>query len=364
MDLFKKIKAEKKKSKETLNSKESQLIERKKQLEKLQEKESQFTKLLLEGVNSTIYDNSFLGDIDVYKVPKSQTSYYLKDWISEEQGSLLYSIITSQDKDRWVHLAKSGRSLQKWGGDVLQGGLTNLEKIPCWLDCLSQRMLNQNIIESEFYPNHFLINHYKGDIGIMPHTDGPLYHPFVTVVSLGSPIIFRIYQNYEGYHQENEISNILIEDRSLFIFTDDYYQKFLHCIRESEYEVINLRFKIETIDASPINRYNLVKQDDCEILNLDQSSLYSNIIQPYIKEVNQVIQEVDHLNKNTLIELLNQVKENSGKGDIYRYEWVSPHPTDDDILKNGDLVNLKIGWDRKERISLTIRNVKLADQQT
>ena len=53
------------------------------------------------------------------------------------------------------------------------------------------------VTQKEYKTNHYLINSYEGSVGIMPHTDGPLYHPYVTVISLGSPILFKIFRETE-----------------------------------------------------------------------------------------------------------------------------------------------------------------------
>ena len=36
-------------------------------------------------------------------------------------------------------------------------------------------------------------------VGIMPHTDGPLYFPFVAIVSLGSHCLFNFFKDYQYY---------------------------------------------------------------------------------------------------------------------------------------------------------------------
>jgi alkylated DNA repair protein alkB family protein 6 len=40
------------------------------------------------------------------------------------------------------------------------------------------------------------VNEYIDGIGIMPHTDGPLYFPHVAILSLGSGAIFNFYKDY------------------------------------------------------------------------------------------------------------------------------------------------------------------------
>ena len=84
------------------------------------------------------------------------------------------------------------------GGNVTEEGLKDIEEIPVWLDFLAKKLDYQGITDESHYCNHYLINQYTGMTGIMPHTDGPLYHPYVTVLSLGCPVIFKLYRDWES----------------------------------------------------------------------------------------------------------------------------------------------------------------------
>ena len=53
----------------------------------------------------------------------------------------------------------------------------------------------------------------------MPHTDGPLYHPYVTVISLGSPVLFKIYKDMTEYSLDADTANVIVENGSLLIFS-------------------------------------------------------------------------------------------------------------------------------------------------
>jgi len=47
--------------------------------------------------------------------------------------------------------------------------------------------------------NHVLLNEYPKGVGIMPHTDGPLYYPFVCDISLLSDCLFKFFPDIESY---------------------------------------------------------------------------------------------------------------------------------------------------------------------
>ena len=62
-----------------------------------------------------------------------------------------------------------------------------------WLRLLLERLAHDTgaFGAAHEQPNHVLLNAYLPGQGIMPHQDGPLYHPGVCIVSLGAPAIMR-----------------------------------------------------------------------------------------------------------------------------------------------------------------------------
>ena len=53
----------------------------------------------------------------------------------------------------------------------------------------------------EVRPNHVLVNEYLSGQGIMPHTDGPLFTPVITTVTLGSHALLDLYSPREDDSQ-------------------------------------------------------------------------------------------------------------------------------------------------------------------
>lgn len=86
--------------------------------------------------------------------------------------------------------------------------------------------------------------------GIMPHTDGPLYHPYVTVLSLGCPVIFKLYKDWEAVKSEKQAASILIEPESMFIFTDDFYKEYLHAIDDIKEETVKIELKMVFLEEN------------------------------------------------------------------------------------------------------------------
>lgn len=87
----------------------------------------------------------------------------------------------------------SGRRLQNHGGIVHPKGLIPTP-LPRWLESVAQPLHTQLHLFGEAAANHVLINAYQPGEGIMPHQDGPLYHPVVAILSLGTPVVLRFWR--------------------------------------------------------------------------------------------------------------------------------------------------------------------------
>ncbi|KAK7447105.1 hypothetical protein VKT23_014318 [Stygiomarasmius scandens] len=96
-------------------------------------------------------------------------------------------------------------------------------------------------------PNHIIMNEYLPGQGIMPHQDGPAYHPVVATISLGSHTVFHYYR-YKNLDEGPELVSstngriidttpslsVLLEPRSVVITTGEYYETRLHGIQETK----------------------------------------------------------------------------------------------------------------------------------
>ncbi len=99
------------------------------------------------------------------------------------------------------------------------------------------------------------------------HEDGPLYHPVVAIISLGSHCGLDFYSKSAKDTEEEEavpieerrLFTVLTQPRSLLIFSDDAYKAHLHGIRDLECDVVdattaNSRFLDESALAGKITR--------------------------------------------------------------------------------------------------------------
>jgi alkylated DNA repair protein alkB family protein 6 len=83
------------------------------------------------------------------------------------------------------------------------------ESLPKWLDPFTERIL-QLLSEKNFQFNHCLVNEYEAGQGIMPHTDGPVYYPIVTTMSLQSHTVIEFYRPIDNENSEvnsNELND-------------------------------------------------------------------------------------------------------------------------------------------------------------
>lgn len=113
--------------------------------------------------------------------------------------------------------------------------LSIVEELPRYAERLSQALYKGRITPSK--ANHLLLSDYSSDSGIMPHTNGPAYSPFVPVLSLGSPCVIRLTSLHPG---KSPTTSLLLWPRSLYVFSGHGYAHVLRSIDESAYEEVLL----------------------------------------------------------------------------------------------------------------------------
>ena len=186
--------------------------------------------------NLSISPTSSLFSLQDYVISPSRYphAYYIPSSISPlHEIALLSAIDNISNKNSWVELR--ARRLQQW-----------ISPLPPYLERLAEDLVNLNIFEEKYKPNHILINAYEPDEGIAAHTDGPSYFPKVATLSLGSDCVMR-YTILHGREKEEEkggttIGEVILEQRSLIITSDILYTDYGHCIPENE-EAITIRSK-------------------------------------------------------------------------------------------------------------------------
>ena len=162
-------------------------------------------------------------------------SYY-PDFISPEEASKISDGIHRMPPGKWTVL--SHRRLLSLPSTLTGSAKDTLiaAPLPNFLDDPIMFRFKEKALFRESphqAPNHVLINEYQPGQGIMPHEDGPAYHPITATVSLGGHTVFDIYgKNVQGERAAKPSWRILQEPRSLLITTGDMYKATLHGISE------------------------------------------------------------------------------------------------------------------------------------
>ncbi|XP_053691366.1 alpha-ketoglutarate-dependent dioxygenase alkB homolog 6 [Sabethes cyaneus] len=214
-------------------------------------------------------------DLKQYQVVKSPpTVYYIPDFITPHEESVVLSMITKTPKPRWTQL--SHRRLINYGGVPHPKGMI-AEEIPAWLRTFVNRVNDlTEVFEEGKKANHVLVNEYLAGQGIMPHLDGPLFYPTITTISCGSHTVLEFHEPHEQNSETRQrtVTKLLIRPRSLLIIKDDMYHKYLHSIAE---------IKEDTIDESVANLPNLAKENTA--VKIDEQLVRENRISLTIRHV-------------------------------------------------------------------------------
>jgi len=177
---------------------------------------------------------------DVLLTALPPSFYYIHNFVSEAEEANLMQHIEQSPGPRWTQLAN--RRLQNWGGVPHPKGML-AERMPPWLSPLVDRVAcvevnsKQPIFTLGKGPNHVLVNEYLPGQGIMPHTDGPLFHPTIATVTLGSHTVLKLYSPIEEDDvalpwNQREVAAVLVRRRSLVVLKDQCYSSLLHGIQE------------------------------------------------------------------------------------------------------------------------------------
>ncbi|RNA07706.1 alpha-ketoglutarate-dependent dioxygenase alkB -like protein [Brachionus plicatilis] len=170
-----------------------------------------------------------------------RTCYYIPDFITKDEEENLIQNVNSVPKPKWTCL--KNRRLQNWGGIPGAKGMVP-EQIPEWLKGPCKKIFDLGFFK-EKAPNHILINEYLPGQGIMPHSDGPLYFPTVSTISLGSHTFLDFYKPIEEDNHEFDSSlenryafSLLLEPRSLVVLQDEMYTVLMHGIKEIDRDLV------------------------------------------------------------------------------------------------------------------------------
>lgn len=165
-------------------------------------------------------------------VPGSKNTYYIPDFVTTDEETYLLRKILETPQPKWKQL--SNRRLQTWGGDLTAKNVLVAQSLPhfiCNYPDLISRIASTGAFDESPHqrPNHVILNEYLAGQGIMPHQDGPAYHPVVATLSLGSHTVMHYYDSAAGNARKPKLS-LFLEPRSLVITAQEQYTKYAHGI--------------------------------------------------------------------------------------------------------------------------------------
>ena len=190
--------------------------------------------------------------------------YYVSQWCSEEAESDLLRCCVACPPSHWVQL--KGRSLQCWGntehapaGQSMAAAATS--GMPAWLNAVVARVQQSGLFAGAAAstasesppslppqcpsPDHVLINRYEAGQGIFAHRDGPAYEPLVAILSLASHTVMHFYrqppQSPQSPDSGQPLLSLLLEPRSLLVFSGELYTDCYHAIHELSEDVLSPR---------------------------------------------------------------------------------------------------------------------------
>ncbi|KAF7321135.1 hypothetical protein HMN09_00201600 [Mycena chlorophos] len=237
-------------------------------------------------------DSEPIFNLSEHRVPGPATCYYIPDFITARTACLLAALLkillSSGGNNSLIAGGSSCSLLQLWGssrsplrssqeftetgGELTSNNALIAQPMPPFVesypDIIARLQRTGAFARSPHgKPNHIIMNEYRpgqgecyvtyfaanppqpSDVqGIMPHEDGPAYHPVVATISLQSHCVFHYYRYKEDENgpetagksiDPTPVLSVLLEPRSVVISQDDLYASHLHAIREVEEDVIH-----------------------------------------------------------------------------------------------------------------------------
>ncbi|TMW61059.1 hypothetical protein Poli38472_014520 [Pythium oligandrum] len=172
-------------------------------------------------------------DLTQFRVDGIRSVYYVPEWLTQEEEDAILGRVYGAPATMWVSLKR--RRLQMYGGQVKAP--FSPEPLPLWLTQIASGLVDAGVFVEATRPNHALINEYGVGEGIMPHEDGPAYHPMVAIISTGADarVTFAPHRKWTAETPDvpdtalTEVS-FMVRRRSLLLFTEDAYTEYLHSI--------------------------------------------------------------------------------------------------------------------------------------
>ncbi|GET93595.1 hypothetical protein, conserved [Leishmania tarentolae] len=197
-------------------------------------------------------------DLEQYATGHIPGIYYIPDYISVAEEAQILSLIQGTPEDLKSKLTK--RTCQEWGCTMCescQKSFVSDANMPPWVQEFIDMQVYDGLFTPTTFPNSVRIHEYHQGDGIGPHCDGPIYVPMVTVLSLASSCVMSFYPKqplYENHPMDHyndtfkfsdgdigrrvPLQSVVMEPRSLLIFSGEGYYHYPHGISDKAEEVL------------------------------------------------------------------------------------------------------------------------------
>jgi alkylated DNA repair protein alkB family protein 6 len=184
-----------------------------------------------------------LGPHEVGDFGGAPCCWYIADWLTKGEETKLVQAIYGFG-GAWSQLTQ--RRLQNWGGIPHPSGMI-AERLPEFLDELSTRLVQCGVLTEEQRPNHCLLNEYTSGQGIDHHNDGSMYDSLVVILSLEGPAVLEFkHMQHRQADSLNSLADdslpsaqsVLLQPRSLLVFSKNAYTDYTHGIAGAPVDVI------------------------------------------------------------------------------------------------------------------------------
>ncbi|KAH8822690.1 hypothetical protein DL96DRAFT_1469718 [Flagelloscypha sp. PMI_526] len=210
--------------------------------------------------------------LENYRVLPGFDVFYMPEFVSEIEEEFLIRKIRETPQPKWRVTMNLGRSpppliIIYIGGEITSKNTLLSRPMPPYLTSFPNiigRLKDTGAFTASPHqePNHVILNEYLPGQGIMPHEDGPAYHPMVATISLGSHAMFHYFKYKEGEKiiDSPPLLSMLLEPRSVVITTGALYQSHLHGIREVETDsfMAGTPPRLSDLDA-PVDNWTMLK---------------------------------------------------------------------------------------------------------
>ncbi|KAH7872486.1 hypothetical protein F5879DRAFT_801191 [Lentinula edodes] len=200
-------------------------------------------------------------NLQAQAVDENREVFYIPNFVTEEEEGYLIRKIKDTPQQSWKGLANRSSTAQAHnlllhpsnhvatGGQLTGKNVLLSQPLPPFVEVypnIVNRLQSTGVFRASTHgaPNHIIVNEYLPGQGIMPHQDGPAYHPVVATISLGTHTAFHYYKYMTGSQGQNAteprsedvariidptpVMSVLLEPRSVVITSGSLYTSHLH----------------------------------------------------------------------------------------------------------------------------------------